>query len=76
MAAVVTHDPDGRLARLVSVVQVSSAASAPTLLSLAMGSDGQGLIFTFSLVAVLFGGVLQLLARMAQRRPVGRFLAD
>lgn len=76
MAAVVTHDPDGRLARLISVVQVSSAASAPTLLSLAMGSDGQGLIFTFSLVAVLFGGVLQLLARMAQRRPAGRFLAD
>lgn len=76
MAAVVTHDPDGRLARLISVVQVSSAASAPTLLSLAMGSDGQGLIFTFSLVAVLLGGVLQLLARMAQRRPAGRFLAD
>lgn len=76
MAAVVTHDSDGRLSRLISVVQVSSAASAPTLLSLVMGDDGQRLIFTFSLVAVLFGGVLQLLARMTQRRPAGRFLAD
>lgn len=75
MASVVTHDPNGRLTRLVSVVQVSSAASAPTMLSVLMGDDGQRLIFAFSLSSVLAGGLLQILVRIVLRRSCSGVLA-
>lgn len=58
MAAVVSHDSSGRLTRLVSVVQVTSAAFAPTVLSLFLGDGGQALIFAFSVGAVLLGCLL------------------
>lgn len=58
MAAVVSHDSSGRLTRLVSVVQVTSAAFAPTVLSLFLSNGEQTLIFSFSVGAVLLGGLL------------------
>lgn len=58
MAAVGSHDSSGRLSRLVSVVQVTSAAFAPTVLSLFLGNGGKALFFSFSVGAVLLGGLL------------------
>lgn len=75
MASVVTHDPTGRLTRLVSVVQVSSAACAPTVLSVLIGDDGHRLIFAFSLSSVLAGGLLQILVRIVMRRSCSGVLA-
>lgn len=74
MAAVVSHDPSGRLARLVSVVQVTSAAFAPTVLSLLLGDGGLALIFTFSVGVVLLGGLLVTLVGLGigQRRQAVR----
>ncbi|WP_460136142.1 MFS transporter [Pseudomonas sp. S1_E04] len=58
MSSVVTHDPTGRLTKIVGVVQVASAAAAPTLLSLFIeGSDRQS-IFVLSSGAILIGCVL------------------
>lgn len=70
MAAVVSHDSSGRLTRLVSVVQVTSAAFAPTVLSLLLGDGGLALIFGFSVAAVLLGGLLVTLVGLGvgQRR--------
>lgn len=74
MAAVVSHDANGRLARLVSVVQVTSAAFAPTVLSLLLGDGGLSLIFSFSVGAVLLGGLLLTIVGLgiSQRRQAMR----
>lgn len=58
MSSVVTHDPDGRLTKLVGVVQVSAAAAAPTLLALFMQEDGRQTIFVLSSGAIVLGCVL------------------
>lgn len=55
MSAVVNHDATGRLTRLVSVVQVTSAAFAPTIISLFLGEGGHTLIFAFSIGSVMLG---------------------
>lgn len=68
MAAVVSHDASGRLTRLVSVVQVTSAAFAPTVLSLFLGDGGKTLIFSFSVGSVLLGCLLAALVGLGVGR--------
>ena len=61
MSSVVTHDPSGRLTRMVGSVQVISAAAAPTLLMVLMGNDGRQMIFLLSGSAVLLGCMAMIL---------------
>ncbi|WP_312377597.1 MFS transporter [Pseudomonas oryzihabitans] len=58
MSLVVTHDPSGRLTKLVGVVQVASAAAAPTLLSLLIEGNDRRSLFVLSAGAILVGCVL------------------
>ncbi|WP_295473042.1 MFS transporter [uncultured Pseudomonas sp.] len=71
MSSVVTHDPSGRLTRLVGVVQVSAAASAPTLLALLLQGDGRQTIFVVSSVAILLGCALVLVMGAGSRHTPG-----
>ncbi|WP_459748826.1 MFS transporter [Pseudomonas sp. 3A(2025)] len=68
MSSVVTHDPEGRLTRLVGVVQVSAAAAAPTLLALFMHEDSRQGIFMLSSGTVVLGGVLMLVMLVLTRQ--------
>lgn len=61
MSSVVTHDPTGRLTKLVGVVQVASAAAAPTLLSLFIEGNDRHSIFVLSSSAILIGCVLMVI---------------
>ncbi|KQQ64901.1 MFS transporter [Pseudomonas sp. Leaf127] len=71
MSSVVTHDPQGRLTRLVGVVQVSAAAAAPTLLALFMQEDGRQSIFVLSAATIMLGGVLMLVMLALTRKHAG-----
>lgn len=78
MSSVVTHDPTGRLTKIVGVVQVASAAAAPTLLSLFIeGSDRQS-IFVLSSGAILIGCVLVMImltfGRRKLHKPISRLI--
>lgn len=68
MSSVVTHDPTGRLTKLVGVVQVASAAAAPTLLSLFIEGNDRHSIFVLSAGAILIGCVLVIIMLTFGRR--------
>ncbi len=70
MSSVVTHDPTGRLTKLVGVVQVASAAAAPTLLSLFIEGNDRRSIFVLSSAAILIGCVLMVVMLSFGRRKV------
>jgi len=67
---VVSHDPNGRLTKLVGVVQVASAAAAPTLLSLFIEGNDRLSIFVLSSGAILIGCLLVLIMLAFGRRKV------
>lgn len=71
MSSVVTHDPHGRLTRLVGVVQVGAAAAAPTLLALFMQGEGRGSIFMMSSATILLGVALMLVMLVMSRKRAG-----
>jgi predicted MFS family arabinose efflux permease len=68
MSSVVTHDPTGRLTKLVGVVQVASAAAAPTLLSLFIEGNDRFSIFVLSSGAILIGCMLVIIMLLFGRR--------
>ncbi len=68
MSSVVTHDPTGRLTKLVGVVQVASAAAAPTLLGLFIEGNDRFSIFVLSSGAILVGCVLVIIMLTFGRR--------
>ncbi|WP_295461241.1 MFS transporter [uncultured Pseudomonas sp.] len=68
MSSVVTNDPTGRLTKLIGVVQVASAAAAPTLLSLFIEGNDRHSLFTLSSGAILIGCVLLLGTLALDRR--------
>ncbi len=68
MSLVVTHDPSGRLTKLVGVVQVASAAAAPTLLSLLIEGNDRRSLFVLSAGAILVGCVLVMVMLSCGRR--------
>nr|WP_288355170.1 MFS transporter [uncultured Pseudomonas sp.] len=68
MSSVVTHDPTGRLTKIVGVVQVASAAAAPTLLSLFIEGNDRFSIFVLSSGAILVGCVLVVIMLTFGRR--------
>lgn len=68
MSSVVTHDPTGRLTKIVGVVQVASAAAAPTLLSLFIEGNDRFSIFVLSSGAILIGCVLVMIMLTFGRR--------
>ncbi|CAH0305242.1 hypothetical protein SRABI70_04512 [Pseudomonas sp. Bi70] len=70
MSSVVSHDPNGRLTKLVGVVQVASAAAAPTLLSLFIEGNDRLSIFVLSSAAILIGCLLVLIMLTFGRRKV------
>ncbi|MGP0148314.1 MFS transporter [Pseudomonas oryzihabitans] len=70
MSLVVTHDPSGRLTKLVGVVQVASAAAAPTLLSLIIEGNDRRSLFVLSASAILVGCVLVMVMLSWGRRQV------
>ena len=70
MSLVVTHDPSGRLTKLVGVVQVASAAAAPTLLSLIIEGNDRRSLFVLSAGAILVGCVLVIVMLSWGRRQV------
>jgi len=75
MSSVVTHDPSGRLTKLVGVVQVASAAAAPTLLSLFIEGNDRHSLFVLSSGAILIGCMLVIVMLAFGRRSVqGRSL--
>ncbi|MGE6321320.1 MFS transporter [Pseudomonas oryzihabitans] len=70
MSLIVTHDPSGRLTKLVGVVQVASAAAAPTLLSLLIEGNDRRSLFVLSAGAILVGCVLVMVMLTWGRRQV------
>ncbi|WP_267398324.1 MFS transporter [Pseudomonas sp. GM_Psu_2] len=70
MSLVVTHDPSGRLTKLVGVVQVASAAAAPTLLGLIIEGNDRRSLFVLSSGAILIGCVLVIVMLSCGRRRV------
>jgi len=68
MSSVVANDPSGRLTKLVGVVQVASAAAAPTLLSLFIEGNDRHSIFVLSSGAILMGCGLVLSMLACERR--------
>lgn len=68
MSLIVTHDPSGRLTKLVGVVQVASAAAAPTLLSLLIEGNDRRSLFVLSAGAILVGCVLVIVMLSCGRR--------
>lgn len=68
MSLIVTHDPSGRLTKLVGVVQVASAAAAPTLLSLLIEGNDRRSLFVLSAGAILVGCVLVMVMLTCGRR--------
>lgn len=70
MSSVVTHDPSGRLTKLVGVVQVASAAAAPTLLGLIIEGNDRRSLFVLSSGAILIGCVLVIVMLSCGRRRV------
>lgn len=73
MSSVVTHDPSGRLTRMIGSVQVISAAAAPTLLMVLLGEGGRGSIFVLSSVAVVTGcgAMMGMVVLQARRTGMG-----
>ncbi|YCH20681.1 hypothetical protein M1D96_16380 [Pseudomonas sp. D1-3] len=65
-----THDPRGRLTKLVGVVQVASAAAAPTLLSLFIEGNDRRSLFVPSSGAILIGCMLVIVMLAFGRRSV------
>ena len=76
MSSVVSHDPNGRLTKLVGVVQVASAAAAPTLLSLFIEGNDRHSIFVLSSGAILVGCLLVLIMLTFGRRKVHKPLGS
>ncbi|KUM44704.1 MFS transporter [Pseudomonas sp. EpS/L25] len=70
MSSVVANDPSGRLTKLVGVVQVASAAAAPTLLSLLIQGNDRHSLFVLSSGAILLGCGLVLSMLACERRKV------
>ncbi|SHM01899.1 MFS transporter [Phytopseudomonas punonensis] len=68
MSSVVTHDPTGRLTKIVGMVQVASAAAAPTLLSLFIEGNDRFSIFVLSSGAILIGCALVMIMLTFGRR--------
>ncbi|MDT3718270.1 MFS transporter [Pseudomonas oryzihabitans] len=68
MSAVVANDPTGRLTKLVGMVQVASAAAAPTLLSLLIEGNDRHSLFVLSSGAILVGCGLVLSMLAFERR--------
>jgi len=67
MSSIVSHDPTGKLTRLIGAVQVISGAAAPTLLMLFMGAGGRQTIFLLSAGAIVLGCLAVLLMAMTCR---------
>ncbi|MCW2290773.1 MFS family permease [Pseudomonas sp. BIGb0408] len=70
MSSVVTHDPNGRLTKLVGVVQVSAAAAAPTLLGFIIEGNDRHSIFILSSSAIVIGCLLMIVMLALGRKGV------
>jgi hypothetical protein len=76
MALVVSHDANGSLTKLISLVQVASAAAAPTLLAMVLQGSGKAPLFVASSVAIILGGVLMVALVGLNRVRIRRTLPD
>ncbi|MBJ9974186.1 MFS transporter [Pseudomonas sp. S75] len=70
MASVAVNDPQNNLGKLVGLVQITAAAVAPAILSVAIEGNDRQAIFTLSITAICFSVLVGLLMLLGSRTTV------